>query len=181
MRLLRVSRIAGSVVLVCGVPVLTFWMGATFVELRNISKESLCEEKFADLACVLRIYHDEHGASPPTKYRATPNGPIHSWRVLLLPYMDMYTKELYSKYNFSENWDSPKNMAVARSLPLWTQYFCKGVGMDGKDIANYLAIGEGDEWPSEKPLKACLITKGKDHFLLVEYPESTILWTEPKY
>ncbi len=49
------------------------------------------------------------------------------------------------------------------------------------ETTQYLAIGEGDEWPSRKPLRSRLVIKGKDRFLLVEYPDSNIHWMEPKY
>ena len=60
-------------------------------------------------------------------------------------------------------------------------YFCYfSMGADS-DITNYLAIGDGDEWPSEKPLRSRLVTKGKDRFLVVENPDSDVHWMEPKY
>ena len=49
------------------------------------------------------------------------------------------------------------------------------------DIANYLAIGNDDQWPVKKPLKSRLITKDNDRFLLFEDPDSEIHWMEPKY
>jgi hypothetical protein len=61
------------------------------------------------------------------------------------------------------------------------QYFDYFSTDGGNDITNYLAIGDGDDWPSEKPLKSRLVTKGKDRFLVVEYPGSEVHWMEPKF
>ena len=62
-------------------------------------------------------------------------------------------------------------------MPYFT-YF----SMDGdSDITNYLAVGDGDDWPSERPLKSCLVIKGKDRFLVVEDPNSQVHWMEPRY
>ena len=33
--------------------------------------------------------------------------PMHSWRVLILPFLD--AEPLYKQYDFSEPWDGPKN------------------------------------------------------------------------
>ncbi len=140
-------------------------------------KEWLSESRFAQTRVALHNYHQDCGSFPPTKYQPKANGPIHSWRVLLYPYADMDARKLYSKYDFSEHWNSPGNLAVARSMSSWGNYY----SMEENDIANYLAIGDGDDWPSDKPLKARLITKGKDRFLLVEYPDSKIRWMEPEY
>jgi hypothetical protein len=177
MMILRACRNAGIVIIIIGIPIVSFWMGGRFVQLQNISKEFLSEGTFSQIRFMLLCYHEQHGTFPPTTYRAKPDGPVHSWRVLLLPYIDMYTKELYSKYDFSEPWNSPKNLAITKSAEQYLGHFSLG----NNEIANYLAIGEGDEWPSKKPLKSFLVIKGKDRFLVVEYPDSKILWMEPKY
>ncbi len=169
-------KTAAIVALVLLVLVLAFWMGGQVVELRNIAKDCSSQGRFEQLRSLLLIYHREHGHFPPTKYQTKANGPVHSWRVLLLPYIDANTKKLYLKYNFSEPWDSPGNLSIVQS-PLCTNFF----SMNGNGVANYLAVGEGDNWPSEKPLKARLVTAGKDQFLLVEYPDSQIRWMEPEY
>lgn len=125
------------------------------------------------MRCALLVYHERHGTFPPTKYQANSNGPIHSWRVLLLPYLDVDAKR-YSEYDFSQEWNSPKNMAALGDIPNF-------YSLDANHLANYLAVADDDDWPSEKPLKSRLVTKGKDRFLVVEYPDSDIHWMEPKY
>jgi len=168
-----------TLLLVClfGFPIVGFWMGGRFFELRNISKDFRSEGRFAQIRCALFAYHDQHGAFPPTKYRPKPNGPIHSWRVLLVPFTDVDFKNRYSKYDFSQEWNSPNNLQAVGDMPYFF-YF----SMDAdNDITNYLAISDGDDWPSEKSLKSRLVTKGKDRFLVVEYPDSEIHWMEPKY
>lgn len=168
-----------TLLLVCllGFPVLGFWMGGRFFELRNISKDYLSQSRFAQIRCALLAYHDQHGAFPPTKCQPEPNGPIHSWRVLLVPYTDVDFKERYSRYDFSQEWNSPNNLQALGGMP----YFCL-FSMDAdNDITNYLAIGDGEDWPLEKPLKFRLVTRGKDRFLVVEYPDSEVHWMEPKY
>jgi len=172
-------KIAGAIVFALGLAVLAFWMGGHFYEAIEIGKDCRSEGRFGHLSLMLLAYHDEHGRFPPTKYQAIENGPIHSWRMLLVPDIDADCKRLYSEYDFSETWNSPKNLAVAESLERNLGHFSMPYG--GSATANYLAIGDGEDWPSGKSLKARLITKGKDRFLLVEYPDSKIYWAEPEY
>ena len=40
---------------------------------------------------------------------------MHSWRVLLLPYLGQ--EGLYHKYDFSQSWDSPTNLALVTMMP----------------------------------------------------------------
>jgi hypothetical protein len=127
------------------------------------------------------MYHDDYGVFPPTKYRLDPEGPVHSWRVLLAPYVG--GGESNGKYDFSQEWNSPHNLQAFGRMPHMYETFppwgTESLG-DGK-FAHYLAIGNDDDWLFSYPLKSRLVKKGSDRFLLVEYPDSQIHWMEPKY
>ena len=59
------------------------------------------------LACALHSYHEVFGTFPPA-YTTDANGkPLHSWRVLLLPYLEQH--RLYEEIRLDEPWDSPHN------------------------------------------------------------------------
>ena len=160
-------------------PIVLFWAGVRYSELTNVTKGCLSQSRFDQIRAMLLIYHEQHGVFPPTRYQPKANGPTHSWRVLLVPHTDVDFKERYSKYDFSQEWNSPNNLQALRGMPGFG-YFSMDLN-NNNDITNYLAIGEGDDWPSNRPLRSRLVTKGKDRFLLVEYPDSTIHWMEPTY
>lgn len=163
-----------------GLPIGAFWLGGRVVDI----KETKWRGKFAQIELALLIYHDEHAAFPPRKYQPEPGGPIHSWRVLLVPYTS--GDKRYSAYDFTQEWNSTNNVQALsgweapnrRTMP--SGIFRMAHGGDG-DIAHYLAIGEDDDWPSRNPLKSFWVKKGKDRFLLVEDPDSKIHWMEPTY
>ena len=94
-----------------------------------------------------------------------------------MPYADVDFKERFAKYDFSQEWNSPENLKAVAEMGFFNYLRTDA----DNETANYLAIGDGDEWPSRKPLKSYLVTKGKDRFLLVEYPDSDIHWMEPRY
>ena len=56
-----------------------------------------------------------HGKLPPAVIYGPDGKPWHSWRVLLLPYLER--NDLYNAYDFSQPWDSPKNKAVLEKMP----------------------------------------------------------------
>ena len=162
-----------------GFSVAVFWLGWDFREDRNIGKDLVSRSNFAQLEFMLLTYHEEKGAFPPAKYQPVAGGPIHSWRVLLGLRTSLNFAERFSKYDFSQEWNSPNNLQVFGDIPSFS-YF--RMDRDGDNaITHYLAIGEYDEWPAKKPLRSRLITKGKDRFLIVEDPDSQIHWMEPKY
>ena len=66
-----------------------------------------CRENMRLIGNVLQVYQDKHGALPPA-YTVDENGnPLHSWRVLILPYMGY--RELYEQIRLDEPWDSEHN------------------------------------------------------------------------
>ncbi len=56
-----------------------------------------------------------HGKLPPAVIYGPDGKPWHSWRVLLLPYLE--ANAVYNAYDFSEPWDSPKNKALLDRMP----------------------------------------------------------------
>ena len=66
-----------------------------------------CANNMKRIALALRNYHTAYGCFPPA-YVADKNGrPMHSWRVLILPFLK--EDPLYKQYKFSEPWDGPNN------------------------------------------------------------------------
>lgn len=59
-------------------------------------------------------YADAYRSFPPAAVIGPDGRPWHSWRVLLLPFLE--ETKLYEQYDFSEPWDSPKNAAVAAKI-----------------------------------------------------------------
>jgi hypothetical protein len=165
------------VCVVIGFLTMAFWTGWRFCEARRLSKDYLSQGRFAQLETMLLAYHEAHGTFPPTKYQPEPGGPIHSWRVLLVPHTSRGFIERFSKYDFFQEWNSTNNLEALRRMPYFVYFSMNGDG----DIAHYLAIGGEDDWPSKKPLRSRLVKQGNDRFLLVEYSDSGVHWMEPKY
>jgi Protein of unknown function (DUF1559) len=56
-------------------------------------------------------YHETYGCFPPAYVADRDGKPIHSWRVLILPFLEQ--QELYRAYNFDEPWNGPNNRKLA--------------------------------------------------------------------
>ncbi len=70
------------------------------------------------LALAFHNFHDAYGCFPPAAVIGPDGKPWHSWRVLLLPYLGGVDEEaLFKQYDFSQPWDSPRNLAVAAKMP----------------------------------------------------------------
>jgi hypothetical protein len=177
MKTLRILKVTLLWVCLIGLPIGFFWIGGRLNQLGIRGENIRLQGRFDQIELMLLMYHEDHGVFPPTNYQPVADGPIHSWRVLLVPYTSPYSKKGYSDYDFLQEWNSPHNSQVLSGKP--SRYF--RTKADDGDIANLLAIGKDDEWPSDRLLKSRLVRKGGDRYLLVEYPDSKIHWMEPKY
>lgn len=137
-----------------GLPIAAFWMGERFLEARNVSKDYHSQSRFAQIRAMLLLYHEEHGAFPSTRYQPEAGGPIHSWRVLLVPHTDADFRERFSSYDFSQEWSSPDNLRALDAMPYFDYFTTDG----DAQFTDYLAIGDGDEWPSRKPLSPVTVS-----------------------
>lgn len=67
------------------------------------------------IASALNAYAADHGTYPPP-YIADSNGvPMHSWRVLILPYLG--EQDLYDQYDMTKPWDSSVNQVLIGNIP----------------------------------------------------------------
>src|SRR5262245_38698724 len=69
---------------------------------RTASQRSQCKNNMKQIGLALHNYAEMYGSFPPA-YIADDNGrPMHSWRVLILPFIDQVP--LYNQYRFDEPW-----------------------------------------------------------------------------
>ena len=122
-------------------------------------------------------YHDDYGAFPPAVVRDEQGQPIHSWRVLLLPYLEQM--QLYEEYDFQEPWNGPHNCQL---LARWPAVYAFTDGGEGTaTVTNYLAVlGDQTVWRHGEPVTLPQVVDGHDTpILVVENMGSDIQWTKP--
>ncbi|MBX9624714.1 MAG: DUF1559 domain-containing protein [Gemmataceae bacterium] len=122
--------------------------------------------RLCQLGVALHNYADTYGHFPPA-YVLGPDGrPWHSWRVLVLPYIEQ--DPLFKEYRFDEPWDGPNNRRLADPIP--TGYTLDRRDRPGVTTTDYLAVvGPRTMWPG--PV-------GRRHREITSPPESTILLAE---
>ena len=100
---------------------------ALLLPARSRSRSSVlqeqCQENLKSIGLALHAYHQGHGCFPPA-YLADDSGrPMHSWRVLLLPYLGW--KDVYGRYRFTEPWDSEHNRSLLNSFGERSPFRCR--------------------------------------------------------
>jgi hypothetical protein len=102
---------------VCGGVLLALLLPAVQAA-REAARRTQCSNNLKQIALAFHNYHDTYKTFPPA-YIPDENGrPMHSWRVLILPFLEQ--QALYNMYNFDEPWDSPANaMVTSTAIPVF--------------------------------------------------------------
>jgi hypothetical protein len=123
-------------------------------------------------------YHAQHGSFPPA-YTVDANGkPLHSWRVLLLPYLGHHS--LYQQIDLSLPWDHPQHQFLAGQMP--EVYSCP----DDRNVKNsetsYLVVtGPGLVFDGAKRTTLAQISDGPAKtILVVETAGGAVNWMAPR-
>jgi len=138
-----------------------------------------CHNNMKMFALALHEYHDTYGSFPPA-YIADENGrPMHSWRVLILPYVG--EANLHAEYHFDEPWDGPNN----GKFNDWVIHPCRctepGADADPTDATYLAVVGPETMWPGDKALTIDDVPDGTSNtILVVEVLNSGINWMEPR-
>ena len=162
------------------VVLLAIWLGYKIRDAREAARSSQCRGHFAQLQLAFHNYHDTYGCFPQA-YIADEHGtPLHSWRVLILPFIDQV--QLYEQYRFDEPWNSPHNSGLANP-PHFNMFHCpSGPNMDGSVLTDYVVIvGDGTPFPGDDVTTFDDFADGMENtILLVEIANSDIHWMEPR-
>ncbi|MCA9038749.1 MAG: DUF1559 domain-containing protein [Planctomycetaceae bacterium] len=164
--------------------------------LEDARKAALFEHSRNNLRQIVLAMHNyaaEHGCLPPGILVGPDGKPWHSWRTLLLPYLDQRT--VYDLYDVTRPWDSSANKTVQEigipefSDPVYDE-------LESHHTAYGVAIGDHTPFRkvefdgTKEGFKAALkqggtfaqISDGTSNTILVATisPEAKINWTEPR-
>jgi len=143
-----------------------------------VAVDQLCPNNLKRIGEAMAAYHGVHGCFPPACLADEEANPMHSWRVLLLPYLDC--QELYDRYDFEEPWNGPSNGRLAAAMP--EVYQCPADTDAGATETSYVmivgpgAISDGTSCASLADIK----DPAGVTLIVVETTASGIRWLEPK-
>ena len=152
---------------------------------RNIvptpTPRTACHYNLFQLRIALSEYHTQYGAFPPAYVADASGKPMHSWRVLLLPFVEQ--EGLYQQYRFDEPWNGPHNAELAAKVP--PVYQCPTHGTPAErasGIASYFAVvGPETAWPGATSAKLSDVQGDPgSRLLLLENHELDVNWLEPR-
>jgi prepilin-type processing-associated H-X9-DG protein len=152
------------------------------------ARRSQCYHNLKQIGLGMQNYAEKYGCFPPA-YTADASGrPRHSWRVVLLPFLE--SEPLYRQLRLDEPWDSPHNLQVC--APAGSPDGREGPGMpylfrcpsdpEPGPLTNYVMIvGPRTLSNGPKSVRPAEITDGLPNTIaVVETCGLGIRWYEPR-
>lgn len=164
---------------ISGILVLTLLPGARRSGGRELARRTQCKNNLKQIGLALYNYHDTYGAFPPACTVDAEGRPLHSWRTLILPYLDQ--KPLYDSIDLSKPWDDPANAEAREKLV--PNYLCPSNAPSPRNHTNYLAVvAPGSCFGATKSCTLKDIVDGTENTLaVIEVPsDCSVPWMSPK-
>lgn len=137
-----------------------------------------CLNNLKNITLALISYAERHNAFPPA-YTVDANGNrLHSWRTLILPYLDQHA--LYESIDLSKPWNDPANAkAFGKELNVFSCWSAKLSG----GLTTYLGNAATDGcFTGDRPRPISEITDSPDQTVLVVEvaPAQAVHWMAPQ-
>jgi prepilin-type processing-associated H-X9-DG protein len=136
-----------------------------------------CQNNLKQIALALHNYEEVYHCLPPA-YTVDANGkPLHSWRTLILPYLEQLP--LYEKIDLTKPWDDPANKAAYDTKV--STYKCPSASGSLTNTAYLAVVGPGCCFQATAPRRLAEMTDAPSLTLMVIEvdAEHAVHWMSP--
>ena len=138
---------------------------------------------FRQILIAMHNYASAKGSFPPPASRSDDGQPLLSWRVLILPYVDVPGgADLYKQFHLDEPWDSEHNRTLIGKMPaVYRDPVRTVVGGDVGRTTYLVPTGDKTMFPGPEALQFRQVTDGTSQTvaLVDAVPELAVVWTKP--
>ena len=144
---------------------------------QSFSWANQCSLNLKALSVAFNKYKDDKGEYPPA-WTTDPLGkPLHSWRVLILPYLD--EEDLYNTIRLDEPWDSPHNRQFHTKMP--TVFRCPASINATNSTTTYALVVGPDTFPEgPKAMKPEDLQDAADATIQIVERKNPVCWMKPE-
>ncbi len=173
------SLLALGILVLLGLCLIGGWLRwGSWLQQRWARQEaSYCEANLQRLLAALTAYKQEHGRLPPAWTVDGQGRRLHSWRVLILPYLGH--ENLYKSIRLDEPWDSPHNRRFHDRMP--GEFFCPTQGAASGHTSYLVVVGPRMAFTGSKGLPLSKLSDPPQvTVLLVESVSKQVPWMKPE-
>jgi prepilin-type processing-associated H-X9-DG protein len=145
---------------------------------RRAARRTQCGNNLKQIALALHNYEQAHRALPPAYTVDAKGRPLHSWRTLILPYLEQ--EPLYRTIDLSKPWNDPAN---AQALETFLPVFRCPEAVGPQNTTTYLAIvaPNGCLIPKESRRLAEITDTHDSTLMVIEAgEENAVPWMAPE-
>ena len=144
---------------------------------REAARRMQCSNNLKQIALALDNYHAVFNAYPPPFTVDAAGQPLHSWRTLLLPYLEQ--QALYRQIDLSKPWDDPANASLAEIIV--PAYQCPSSALAPGETTYVTVVDSTAIFNATSVTSATQITDGTSNTILVVETDATnaVFWMEP--
>lgn len=150
---------------------------------RGAILRSDCARNIRELTIAIHEYESANGCFPPPWTTDQSGRRLHSWRVLILPYIGQ--KKLYDQIDLTRLWDDPVNQPFHDQMP--AIFCCASLKYHSKwrttgNTTNYVVVvGEHTAWPEKGTVKSHQIPDSTSRTVaIIESESHRIPWMSPR-
>lgn len=144
---------------------------------REAARRMECANNLKQIALAMHNYHDTYRALPPAYTVDAEGNKLHSWRTLLLPYLEQAS--IYNQIDLNKPWNDPVNQPFA-TMPIKV-FGCPSGSDANSGFTDYMVVtGGGALFDNANPITFADVTDGTSNTLMVvEVRNSATNWMEP--
>lgn len=146
--------------------------------VREAARRTQCKNNLKQIALALHNYADNYDALPPAYTVDADGRPLHSWRTLILPFVEQ--QDLYKRIDLAKPWDDPANAEALNTVP--HVYRCPSATLP-PGFTSYLGIvGTNACFHPTAPRAFSEMTDGTGNTLMVfeVAQEQAVHWMAPQ-
>ena len=144
---------------------------------RPAARRAQCKNNLKQIGIALHNYHETHGVFPPACTVDANGTPLHSWRTVILPFLDQ--KELYERIDLTKPWNDPANAeAFATRVDVFS---CPSANLDSGFTTYQALVGAEYAFQPGRQNRIREILDGTSNTVLVidASPSIAVHWMEP--
>ncbi len=170
--------VAVVVVLIAVIGILIALLLPAIQSARGAARRAQCTNNLRQIGIAMQAYQAEHNCYPPAYLPDENDQPMHSWRVLLLPYLG--EEMLYEQYDFDEPWNSENNRRLIDRMP--EVYRCPSETIaDTSEPSYVMIVGPGTISDGPSNTREDQITDGLHNTIMfVEICDAGFDWLQPQ-
>jgi hypothetical protein len=135
-----------------------------------------CGNNIKQICLALLNYHDVYKRFPPAVTYNEAGRPMHSWRVLILPWLE--EQKLYDSYDMNEPWDGPNNAKLLNQIPRVLKCPSHDRRLNS-DTTYCVVIGERTLFPPQGSRSLKDIVDGSSNTVAIVEQTKGIPWMAP--